>query len=130
MPAARTPAGARQSAIGEATSQNGSAITSCSATGCPILSGGPPGRRGCCTRQTIWQGRRNRKTLAAAIRTDLRTVRVVRAALPDPHAADTLGVVERFGKYVLGTEGWRAGIVVIRKLRAPSNRDRARARTS
>jgi hypothetical protein len=31
-----------------------------------------------------------------------------------------IGVVERFGKYVLGTEGWRAEIVVIRKLRAPS----------
>jgi hypothetical protein len=30
-----------------------------------------------------------------------------------------VGVVERFGKYVLGTEGWRAEIVVIRKLRAP-----------
>jgi hypothetical protein len=31
-----------------------------------------------------------------------------------------IGVVERFGKYVLGTEGWRAEVVVIRKLRAPS----------
>jgi hypothetical protein len=31
-----------------------------------------------------------------------------------------VGVVERFGKYVLGTEGWRAEIVIIRKLRAPS----------
>ena len=31
-----------------------------------------------------------------------------------------VGVVERFGKYVLGTEGWRAEIVVIRKLRAPT----------
>ena len=148
------------------------------------------------TSQNIWQGRRNRKALAAAIRADLRTARLVRAALPDPHAADTLGwrcwvwdeirqrlcsphqgtiwwtpelrvaswsthnavrgragihaarmprdwrradikqhqelrayvdhpdtvvgVVERFGKYVLGTEGWRAEIVVIRKLRAPS----------
>ena len=31
-----------------------------------------------------------------------------------------VGVVERFGKYVLGTEGWRAEIVVVRKLRAPT----------
>lgn len=30
------------------------------------------------------------------------------------------GVVERFGKYVLGTEGWRAEWVIIRKLKAPS----------
>lgn len=30
------------------------------------------------------------------------------------------GVVERFGRYVLGTEGWRAEWVVIRKLRAPT----------
>jgi hypothetical protein len=30
------------------------------------------------------------------------------------------GVVERFGKYVLGTEGWRAEWVVIRKLLAPT----------
>jgi hypothetical protein len=33
-----------------------------------------------------------------------------------------VGVVERFGKYVLGTEGWRAEIVVIRKLRAPNTK--------
>ncbi len=30
------------------------------------------------------------------------------------------GVVERYGRYVLGTEGWRAEWVVIRKLRAPT----------
>jgi len=30
------------------------------------------------------------------------------------------GVVERFGRYVLGTVGWRAEWVVIRKLRAPT----------
>jgi hypothetical protein len=30
------------------------------------------------------------------------------------------GLVERFGKYVLGTEGWRAEWVIIRKLHAPS----------
>jgi hypothetical protein len=30
------------------------------------------------------------------------------------------GVVERFGRYVLGTIGWRAEWVVIRKLRAPT----------
>jgi hypothetical protein len=31
------------------------------------------------------------------------------------------GVVERFGNYVLGTSGWRAEWVVIRKLRAPTS---------
>lgn len=30
------------------------------------------------------------------------------------------GIVERFGKFVLGTEGWRAEWVIIRKLRAPT----------
>lgn len=30
------------------------------------------------------------------------------------------GIVERFGQYVLGTEGWRAEWVIIRKLLAPS----------
>ncbi len=30
------------------------------------------------------------------------------------------GIVERFGKYVLGTEGWRAEWVIIRELMAPS----------
>jgi hypothetical protein len=31
-----------------------------------------------------------------------------------------IGVVERFGTYVLGTQRWRAEIAVIRKLRAPN----------
>lgn len=31
-----------------------------------------------------------------------------------------VGIVERFGKYVLGTEGWRAEWVIIRALKAPS----------
>src|SRR5262249_15429580 len=31
-----------------------------------------------------------------------------------------IGVVERFGKFVLGTKGWRAEIAVIKKLRAPN----------
>ena len=35
-----------------------------------------------------------------------------------PHCLS--GVVERFGRYVLGTVGWRAEWVVIRKLRAPT----------
>lgn len=41
---------------------------------------------------------------------------------PDSGATAPLvtGVVERFGHYVLGTEGWRAEWVVIRKLRAPT----------
>jgi hypothetical protein len=39
--------------------------------------------------------------------------------LPAPAPLVT-GVVERFGRYVLGTEGWRAEWVVIRKLRAPT----------
>jgi hypothetical protein len=30
------------------------------------------------------------------------------------------GIVERFGRYVLGSEGWRAEWVVIRELQAPS----------
>jgi len=30
------------------------------------------------------------------------------------------GIVERFGRYVLGTDGWRAEWVIIRKLRAPT----------
>jgi len=30
------------------------------------------------------------------------------------------GIIERFGRYVLGTKGWRAEWVVIRKLKAPS----------
>ena len=144
-----------------------------------------------------WEGLRDRKLLAAAIRRNRETRITPRRALPDPNAPDTLGwrvwiwdaccnrlkspdqstiwwtsalrvkdwsthdavrghagihaarmpydwrradiahheelsiytrtlstmiigVVERFGKYVLGTEGWRAEIVVIRKLRAPN----------
>jgi|HubBroStandDraft_6_1064221.scaffolds.fasta_scaffold09760_3 hypothetical protein len=31
------------------------------------------------------------------------------------------GIVERYGKYALGTRGWRAEWVIIRKLRAPDN---------
>lgn len=31
------------------------------------------------------------------------------------------GIVERYGRYVLGTRGWRAEWVVIRKLLAPNN---------
>lgn len=34
--------------------------------------------------------------------------------------AAVTGIVERFGRYVLGTEGWRAEQVVIRELLAPS----------
>jgi hypothetical protein len=42
----------------------------------------------------------------------------------DPRATeigrcDVHGVVERFGRYVLGTQGWRAEWVVIRELLAP-----------
>jgi len=37
-----------------------------------------------------------------------------------PPAPLVTGLVERFGRYVLGTEGWRAEWVVIRKLRAPT----------
>src|SRR5882672_8068200 len=38
-----------------------------------------------------------------------------------PYEKGTIvGVVERFGKYVLGTEGWRAEWVMIRSLKAPS----------
>ncbi len=35
-------------------------------------------------------------------------------------AITVTGIVERFGKYVLGTEGWRAEQVVIRELLAPN----------
>ncbi len=38
--------------------------------------------------------------------------------LPYNAKVTVLGVVERFGKYVLGTEGWRAEWVIIRKLKA------------
>jgi hypothetical protein len=35
---------------------------------------------------------------------------------------DVHGIVERFGRYVLGTEGWRAEWVVIRELMAPNTK--------
>jgi hypothetical protein len=35
---------------------------------------------------------------------------------------DVHGIVERFGRYVLGTEGWRAEWVVIRELMAPDTK--------
>lgn len=38
----------------------------------------------------------------------------------DPNPALVTGIVERFGRYVLGTEGWRAEQVIIRELMAPS----------
>ncbi len=37
-----------------------------------------------------------------------------------PSGTVVTGIVERFGKYVLGTEGWRAEQVIIRELLAPS----------
>lgn len=39
---------------------------------------------------------------------------------PKPSAQTVHGVVERFGRYVLGTKGWRAEWVVIRELEAPT----------
>jgi hypothetical protein len=40
---------------------------------------------------------------------------------PDGRAVIAVtGIVERFGKFVRGTEGWRAEWVIIRKLRAPT----------
>jgi hypothetical protein len=36
-----------------------------------------------------------------------------------PFCCDVHGIVERFGRYVLGTEGWRAEWCVIRELMAP-----------
>jgi hypothetical protein len=38
----------------------------------------------------------------------------------ESHGVGIIGVVERFGKYVLGTEGWRAEWVIIKALKAPS----------
>ena len=35
---------------------------------------------------------------------------------------DVHGIVERFGRFVLGTEGWRAEWVVIRELMAPDTK--------
>lgn len=39
--------------------------------------------------------------------------------LPHHDSAVVTGIVERFGRYVLGTTGWRAEIVIIRELCAP-----------
>jgi hypothetical protein len=41
-------------------------------------------------------------------------------AVTDIGRCDVHGIVERFGRYVLGTEGWRAEWVVIRELMAPN----------
>jgi hypothetical protein len=38
---------------------------------------------------------------------------------PEIGRCDVHGIVERFGRYVLGTEGWRAEWVIIRELMAP-----------
>jgi hypothetical protein len=40
-------------------------------------------------------------------------------AVPEIGSCDVHGIVERFGRYVLGIEGWRAEWVVIRELLAP-----------
>jgi len=40
-------------------------------------------------------------------------------SVTDIGRCDVHGIVERFGRYVLGTEGWRAEWVVIRELMAP-----------
>lgn len=42
------------------------------------------------------------------------------SAYLDPNPLLITGIVERFGRYVLGTEGWRAEQVVIRELLAPT----------
>ena len=39
---------------------------------------------------------------------------------PIGYGGNVNGIVERFGRYVMGTEGWRAEQVVIRELMAPS----------
>ena len=39
---------------------------------------------------------------------------------PSPGCLIVHGIVERFGKYVMGTEGWRAEWVIIRALKAPN----------
>jgi hypothetical protein len=41
---------------------------------------------------------------------------------PEIGRCDVHGIVERFGRYVLGTEGWRAEWVVIRELMAPDTK--------
>jgi hypothetical protein len=46
-------------------------------------------------------------------------LRVDPKAVPEIGSCDVHGIVERFGRYVLGTEGWRAEWVVIRELLAP-----------
>jgi hypothetical protein len=46
-------------------------------------------------------------------------LRVDPKAMPEIGSCDVHGIVERFGRYVLGTEGWRAEWVVIRELLAP-----------
>lgn len=46
-------------------------------------------------------------------------LRVDPKAVPHIGRCDVHGIVERFGRYVLGTEGWRAEWVVIRELLAP-----------
>jgi hypothetical protein len=38
---------------------------------------------------------------------------------PEIGRCDVHGIVERFGRYVLGTEGWRAEWVVVQELMAP-----------
>jgi hypothetical protein len=46
-------------------------------------------------------------------------LRVDPKVMPEIGSCDVHGIVERFGRYVLGTEGWRAEWVVIRELLAP-----------
>jgi hypothetical protein len=47
-------------------------------------------------------------------------LRVDPKAMPEIGSCDVHGIVERFGRYVLGTEGWRAEWVLIRELLAPN----------
>jgi hypothetical protein len=49
-------------------------------------------------------------------------VRVDARRFPEIGRCDVHGIVERFGRYVLGTEGWRAEWVVIRELMAPDTK--------
>ena len=48
--------------------------------------------------------------------------RVDPGSFPEVGRCDVHGIVERFGRYVLGTEGWRAEWVVIRELMAPDTK--------
>lgn len=48
--------------------------------------------------------------------------RVDPRSFPEIGRCDVHGIVERFGRYVLGTEGWRAEWVVIRELMAPNTK--------